>query len=116
MRRQLLPLSLSFFLFFATIAFAQSQANTGTIEGVVNDPTARPVAGASVNVTNLGTNFSRTLDTDGEGRFRALLLPLGAYKVTVTAQNFGKLVRDGLDLAVGQTISLTLALSVSQVV
>jgi hypothetical protein len=99
----------------AAIVFAQSQANTGTIEGVVTDPSSSVVSGASVTVTNLGTNFTRSLVTDGEGRFRALLLPLGAYRVTVTATNFGKLVRDGLDLAVGQTISLPLALSLSQV-
>ena len=95
--------------------FAQSQANTGAIEGIVNDPSDRAVAGAQVTVTNTGTNFSRTLNTDSEGRFRALLLPLGAYKVTVKAPNFGTVVREGLDLAVGQTISLVIPLSISQV-
>jgi hypothetical protein len=97
------------------LVFAQSQANTGTIEGIVNDPSGRAVAGTSVTVTNVGTNFSRALTTDGEGRFRALLLPLGPYKVTAKAPNFGTLVREGLDLAVGQTISLTLTLNISQV-
>jgi hypothetical protein len=61
------------------VVFAQSQANTGNIEGIVNDPSARAVAGAQVTVTNLGTNFTRALITDAEGRFRALLLPLGPY-------------------------------------
>lgn len=97
------------------LVFGQSQANTGAIEGIVNDPSGRAVSTAQVTVTNLGTNFSRSLVTDADGRFRALLLPLGAYKVTVKAANFGSLVREGLDLAVGQTISLTLALSISQV-
>ena len=89
------------------LVFAQSQANTGNIEGIVNDPSGRAVAGAQVTVTNLGTNFTRALITDDEGRFRGLLLPLGPYKVTVKAANFGTLVREGLDLAVGQTISLS---------
>ena len=97
------------------LVFAQSQANTGTIEGIVNDPSGRAVAGAQVTVTNVGTNFTRNLTTDAEGRFRALLLPLGPYKVTVKAANFGTMVREGMDLAVGQTISLPLALSISQV-
>jgi len=99
----------------AGLVFAQSQANTGTIEGVVNDPSGRAVPGASVTFTNTGTNFGRTVQTDDEGRFRGLLLPLGPYKVTVKAANFGTLVREGLDLAVGQTITLTLALGISQV-
>jgi Carboxypeptidase regulatory-like domain/TonB-dependent Receptor Plug Domain len=97
------------------LVFAQSQANTGAIEGIVNDPSGRVVSAAQVTVTNLGTNFTRALTTDAEGRFRGLLLPLGPYKVTVKAANFGTLVREGLDLAVGQTISLTLTLSISQV-
>src|SRR6266496_6002299 len=97
------------------LVFAQSQANTGNIEGIVSDPSGRPVPGAVVTITNLGTNFSRTLTSDGEGRFRGLLLPLGPYKITVKATNFGTLVRTGLDLAVGQSINLNLQLSLSTV-
>jgi Carboxypeptidase regulatory-like domain/TonB-dependent Receptor Plug Domain len=97
------------------VVFGQSQANTGIIDGIVTDPTGRAVPMAEVTLTNTGTNFSRVLTTDDEGRFRGLLLPLGPYKVTVKAANFGTLVRQGLDLAVGQTISLTLELSISQV-
>src|SRR6266852_2874814 len=99
----------------AGLLFAQSQANTGTIEGVVNDPSGRAVPGATVTLTNTGTNFARSVRTDDDGRFRGLLLPLGPYKVTIQAANFGTVVREGLDLAVGQTITLTLALSISQV-
>lgn len=97
------------------VIFAQSQANTGTIEGLVNDPSGRAVPGAQVMVTNSGTNFTRDLITDAEGRFRGLLLPLGPYKVTVKAANFGTQIRQGLDLAVGQTISLSMIMSISQI-
>jgi hypothetical protein len=92
---------------------AQSQANTGNIEGVVTDPSDRVVRDAEVTLTNLGTNLSRTLKTDDEGRFRGLLLPLGTYRVSAKAPGFGTLVREGLDLAVGQSIRLSLQLSVS---
>src|SRR5215469_5721736 len=99
----------------ASLVFAQSQANTGTIEGVVNDPSGRAVPGAMVTLTNTGTNFTRNVQTDEDGRFRGLLLPLGPYKVTVKAANFGTLVREGLDLAIGQTIALSITLNVSGV-
>ena len=95
--------------------FAQSQANTGTIEGTVTDPSGRPVPKASVRLTNTGTNFTRATETDDAGRFLGLLLPLGEYKVTVKAANFGVAVLQGLDLAVGQAISLPVSLSISQV-
>ncbi len=98
-----------------TAGLAQSQANTGTIEGTVADPSGRVLANASVNILNTGTNFSRDLQTDNEGRFRGLLLPLGAYRVTVKAAGFGTSIREGMDLAVGQSISLAVVMSVSQV-
>src|SRR5258708_6540476 len=111
----LLALFIGSTLVESSLVFGQSQANTGIIEGVVTDPAARAVPKAEVTLVNTGTNFTRVLVTDEEGRFRGLLLPLGPYKVTVKAANFGTLVRQGLDLAVGQTISLTLSLGISQV-
>src|SRR5689334_15792268 len=98
-------------VFALTAAFAQSQANTGIIEGTVSDPSGKAVAKAHVTITNLGTNFTRELVSDEEGRFRGLLLPLGPYRVTIKAPSFGTSVREGLDLAVGQTISLPVVLS-----
>src|SRR5712692_852314 len=99
----------------AVLVFAQSQANTGAIEGTVTDPSGRSIPGADVTILNTGTNFTRELKTDGDGRFRGLLLPLGSYKVTVKAPNFGMLVRDGLDLVVGQSVNLALTLNVASV-
>src|SRR5438045_3967754 len=99
----------------SVVALAQSQANTGSIEGTVSDPSGKPVARAQVTITNVGTNFTRELTTDDEGRFRGLLLPLGPYRVTTKAPNFGTNVREGLDLAVGQTVSLNVVLGISQV-
>src|SRR5262249_54838268 len=61
------------------------------------------------------TNYQRKVSTDDAGRFRAVLLPLGGYRITVSASRFGTLTRTGLDLAVGQTISLTLSLRVADV-
>src|SRR5215472_12048103 len=106
---------LTVIMLLPALAFAQSQANTGIIEGTVSDPSGRSVARAQITIMNVGTNFTRELATDEEGRFRGLLLPIGPYRVTTKAPNFGTNVREGLDLAVGQTISLNVVLSISQV-
>ncbi len=107
--------SLGAVLSVPVVSLAQSQANTGTIEGNITDPSGRAVANASVSMVNTGTNFTRELQTDNEGRFRGLLLPLGQYRVTVKAPGLGTSVREGMDLAVGQSISLPIVMSVSQV-
>ena len=92
--------------------FAQSQANTGSIEGVVTDPSGRAIPNAEVMLTNLGTNSVRFIKTDLGGRFRALALPLGPYKLTAKATNFGAVVHEGLELAVGQAIFVPIKLSI----
>ena len=94
---------------------AQSQATTGVIEGVVTDETGGVLAGASVSMKNTDTNFEKSVTTDGSGRFRGLLLPLGPYRVTFHLQGFASLVRDGVQLAVGQTINLPVTLTVAAV-
>ena len=50
-----------------TAVWAQSQANTGSIEGIVSDPSGRSIPGAAVAVVNTDTNFTRKLTTDSEG-------------------------------------------------
>jgi len=96
-------------------AYAQSQATTGVIEGTVVDETGAVLPGATVTLRNTATNYTQALVTGGDGRFRALLLPLGPYRITVGLQGFSTLVREGLDLAVGQTINLKLPLTISAV-
>ena len=85
-------------------ARAQSQATTGVIEGTVLDESGAPIPGASVTFKNTATNFERVVSTDTDGRFRGLLLPLGPYRVTVAMSGFATLVREGLNLAVGQAV------------
>jgi hypothetical protein len=96
-------------------ARAQSQATTGVIEGTVLDESGAPIPGATVTFKNTATNFERVVSTDTDGRFRGLLLPLGPYRVTVAMSGFATLVREGLNLAVGQAVNLSLVLKVSTV-
>ena len=102
-------------LLVPAMALPQSQATTGVIEGTVGDPTGAPVPGATVVVKNTATNLERTLATDADGRFRALLLPVGPYRLTVSAAGFARVVREGIVLTVGQSANFAIALKVSNV-
>jgi hypothetical protein len=99
----------------STVALAQTQITTGTIQGTVLDPNGSAVPGAAVEIKNLETNATRDLTTDEEGRFAALLLPSGKYNITVTKQGFATLVVENANLTVGQTIPLALSMKVSGV-
>lgn len=92
---------------------AQSQAAGGTIEGTITDESGGVLPGAAVVVRNPETGLVRELVTDGSGRFRAPLLPVGSYEVTVTLDGFATVKSQSLRLMIGQTLSLDLTLTVA---
>lgn len=92
---------------------SQSQATTGVISGTVVDQTDAALPGASVALRNTETNFEKIETTDTAGRFRAILLPLGPYRITVTLPGFSTLVREGVTLSLGQEVNLRLPLQIS---
>src|SRR6184192_1893665 len=102
-------------LAMATVASSQTQITTGTIQGTVTDTNGANVPGANVEIKNLETNLTKTLTTDEGGRFVVLALPPGKYSVTVSKQGFATAVAEKLDLTVGQTLNLPVAMKISSV-
>jgi hypothetical protein len=107
--------ALALLAFLPSPGFTQTQATTGVISGTVVDESDAVLPGASVAIRNTATNFEKTETTDTGGRFRAILLPLGPYRITVALPGFTTLVREGVTLSVGQEVNLRLPLSVSGV-
>jgi hypothetical protein len=62
--------------------------NSGSIEGVVKDPSGAAVVNASVEISNPVTGFTRTATTPDDGTFRFTNVPFNPYHLTVTAQGF----------------------------
>jgi hypothetical protein len=107
-----LRLSLAILLsLLPSFLFAQSQATTGVIEGVVTDATGGALPGVTITLHNTATNYSQTVVTDSAGRFRAVLLPLGPYEVKAQLEGFAPQVVKGLDLGVGQTLTIDVKLT-----
>ena len=110
----LVALALPLMLPFASPASAQTQITTAVIQGTVLDEQGGVVPGATVEVKNPATNFSRTLATDADGRFVFLQLAPARYTLTVSKQGFATLIQENLELTVGQTINLLLNMKVSR--
>lgn len=87
---------------------AQSQATTGIIEGTVVDADQQPLVGASVEIINKATNYTKNVTSDSRGRFRGLLLPLGPYRVRGNKDGFYISQQDGLNVTVGKTVVVTI--------
>ncbi len=76
---------------FATVcltAAASAQTITGSISGVVMDPTGAVVPGAKVTATNVDTGVAVTETTNGSGIYNIRFLQIGKYKVTTVAKGF----------------------------
>ena len=87
-----------------------AQSTTASILGVVTDERESVVPAATVTARNTETGFSRTAQTDGNGRYNLVNLPIGSYEVTVEAANFGKYVQTGIELLVNQNAEINVGL------
>src|SRR6188472_2738773 len=94
---------------------AHAQIRSATLTGTVTDPQKAIVPGASVVITNEGTNVSQELVTNDAGLFTAPLLPAGTYSVTVTLAGFAPFKRTGISLNATETVRVPVELSVGTV-
>ena len=67
---------------------ARAQVLFGTVTGSVTDPSGAAVPAASVKITEMTTNDSRTVQTNGAGGYTASTLPAGTYQVEITKEGF----------------------------
>ncbi len=65
-----------------------AQTPTASIVGTVLDPQGLPVEGASVTLTNQGTNYVYTTVTSSTGGYQFARIDAGLYRVSVTTPNF----------------------------
>ena len=101
------------FLAMLTITtFCFAQETTGSLQGIVKDPTGAAVPGATVSVTTPTLVGVKTEQTDAKGYYHFSNLPPGAYVVTVDAKGFKTLNQSGLVIEVGHSPTLDLSLAV----
>ena len=104
-------MSLAFvaWLFLAGAARAQS---SGTLEGVVKDPSGAAIAGATVEIQNPVSRYQRSAATDADGKFRFANVPFNPYHFSVKAAGFEDFSQDAevrslvtLNLSVGMKLA-----------
>src|SRR5579871_2512118 len=91
---------------------AIAQLSTATLFGSITDTTGAVVPNATITLTQTDTNFVRVAKVKDDGSYREEFLPVGPYKISVSAPGFKSLVRNGVVLAVMQNAELSLSLDV----
>lgn len=104
-----LCLSILVLALFISVGVAQN-TGAGTINGTLTDPAGGAVPSASVVVRNIGTGTQRALTTNEAGIYVAPFMQPGDYEITASKAGFGTIVRTDLNLQVGQTLTIDIAL------
>ena len=91
---------------------AFTQTITGTITGIVTDPTGAVVAGAKVTATNVLTGVATPTVTNPSGIYSLHFLPIGQYKVSVESSSFAPQDTSVFTLEVAQEARVNVAMKV----
>ena len=81
------------------------------LSGTVTDPSGAAIPGARLTLTNKANGLQQTFESDGAGEYNFRNLAPGMYDLSVTAANFQKSLRTGIELAVAQSARIDIALS-----
>ena len=92
---------------------AWGQITSGSLTGVVSDPTGGVIPGAKVLLTDTDKAYDYPATTDAAGLYLITNLPPGAYKVSVEAAGFKTHAQSGIVLNVGTRLSVDVRLELA---
>jgi Carboxypeptidase regulatory-like domain len=102
-------------LVILTAAIAvNAQTFRGAINGTVTDPSGAVVPSARVKATEVATGVERSTVTTSDGQFAIQDIPLGLYKVTVSAKGFRDYAADRVQVLAGTIYTLPVKLTVGR--
>lgn len=88
------------------------QEVTGSIRGTVLDPSGASVPSAVVTATQGETGLTHTVKSDRRGAYLLVLLPVGSYRLQVSAKGFRKYVQEGITLSVNESATVPVHLEI----
>src|SRR6202050_4892345 len=91
-----------------------AQTTAGSILGTVTDPSGAIVAGATVTITNMGTNIAVKTTSDSSGEYVVTPLEVGKYSVAVEATGFKRSVRSDIQVNVQDRVRVDANLEVGK--
>ena len=96
-------------------ALSDAQITRGAVSGTVRDASGAAVPGASVTVTNMDTNISRTAVSDAVGFFRVPALEPGRYQVRAELSGFSTVEYKDIRLVSASEVTVNPELKVAGV-
>jgi hypothetical protein len=88
---------------------------SGSIQGIITDPTGAIVPGATVVAENVATGLKTTKQTNEAGLYVINALPPGEYKVLVSFSGFQSLIQEKVIVDALSTVGVNLTLQLGKV-
>ncbi len=103
-----------YMIFFVSgVSFVRAQDHPGSIQGKITDNSDKALVGATAYLSSPAL-LGQLIETTGKsGRFDFSALPSGTYTLSVEMPGYQTLVRDGIVLNTGMSLSFNFALSLS---
>src|SRR5690349_11419738 len=114
MKRLLFAVSVLLILTATLTATLNAQTFRGSINGTVTDPSGAVVPNAQGKATEVATNIDHNTVTTSDGQFAFQHIPVGTYKVVVTATGFSTMTVDKVQVLAGSIYTLPVQLSVAK--
>src|SRR3974377_1469181 len=85
---------------------ASAQIYSGSVTGVVADPSAAVVPGANITLIDQDKGFKFVATADASGHYLVRSVPPGTYRIFVEASGFSAQSRPGVVVGVNQNVSV----------
>ncbi len=105
----------AFFLTLAICAAAWAQSSTGTLTGIVSDPSQARLADVALKLTNEDTGVVVTAKTTSSGEYTFPLLTSGNYRLDAELGGFQRSARTGIVMELGRTVRIDVTMTLGQV-
>ena len=89
-------------------------AQNAQLSGLIRDPSGLNVSGADVAIRNERTGGRRSTRTNESGTYSLPSLGPGIYRLSIRRSGFETIIREGIDLAVGENARLDFSLRIGE--
>ncbi len=94
---------------------AAAQDFRGSLNGRVSDTSGAVLPGATVTLTNVATNVASSTTANSDGVYNIPYVAPGQYSVSFELAGFKKVVREGVEVRVGDRLTLDARLELGQI-
>ncbi|WP_182276169.1 TonB-dependent receptor [Granulicella sp. 5B5] len=92
---------------------AHAQVDLAGLNGTVSDPSGSRVLAAHITATQTATGLHRDTVSSATGTYDIPNLPIGSYRLTISAPGFQDHIYDNLQLTVGHTSTIDVRLGIA---